>query len=137
MPNGPPLRNRTSLKDISLVVLVAWAALCVFWNTYGAIQLSMGGRALGPTATLSGAVFIVLLGAILIVTSRLWPRIYPWIALLAAALAALTIWNAFKLDPSLWPSEFWRWAGIVLNGFGVGGAVIAVIGSLSSGNDAR
>jgi hypothetical protein len=134
---GPPFWNRTFLSDISLVVLVGWAALCVFWNTYGAIQLSMGGRALGPTATLSGAGFIVLLGAFLIVTNRLWPRIYPWIAMLAAALTALTIWNAFKLDPSLWPSEFWRWAGIVLNGFGVGGAVIAVIGSLSSYNDAR
>jgi hypothetical protein len=126
-----------SLTDISLVVLVAWAVLCVFWNTYGAIQLSMGGRALGPTATFSGAGFIILLGAILIITSGLWPGIYPWIAVLAAALAALTIWNAFRLDPSLWPSEFWRWAGIVLNGFGVGGAVIAVIGSMSSGNDVR
>jgi hypothetical protein len=137
MRNEPPLRNRTSLTGISLFVLVAWAALCVFWNTYGAIQLSMGGRALGPTATLSGAGFIVVLGALLIVTNKLWPRIYPWIALLAAALAALTIWNAFKLDPSLWPSEFWRWAGIVLNGFGVGGALIAVIGSLNSEDNAR
>jgi uncharacterized membrane protein len=86
---------------------------------------------------LSGAGIIVVLGAILIMANRLWPRIYPWIALLAAALAAMTIWNAFKLDPSLWPSEFWRWAGIVLNGFGVGGATLAVIGSLRSGNDAR
>jgi hypothetical protein len=137
MHSVPPLRKRTSLTGISLVVLVTWAALCVFWNAYGAIQLSTGGRALGPTASWSGAGFIVVLGALLIVTSKLWPRIYPWISLLAAALAALTIWNAFKLDPSLWPSEFWRWAGIVLNGFGVGGAVIAVIGSLNSESDAR
>jgi hypothetical protein len=137
MPSGPRFRNRTSLTYTSLVVLVAWAALCVFWNTYGAIQISMGGRALGPTATFAGAGFIVLLGAILIATNRLWPRIYPWIAVLAAALAAVTIWNAFKLDPLLWPSEFWRWAGIVLNGFGVGGAALAVIGALSGGNDAR
>jgi hypothetical protein len=137
MLSGPPLRNRTSLTGISLAVLATWAALCVIWNVYGAIQLSMGGRALGPTASWSGAGFIVLLGVLLVVTSKSWPRAYPWLALLAAALAAPTVWKAFTLDPSLWPSEFWRWAGIVLNVFGVGGAVIAVIGSLSSGTNAR
>ena len=122
-------RGRTSFAGLGLAILVTWAGLCAIWNTYGAIQISTGGRALGPTASLLTAGFTILLAILLILASERWPRLFRWLTIVAAALAALTIWNAFRLAPSLWPSEFWRWAGVALNGLGVVGALIALIGS--------
>lgn len=115
------------LGGLGLRMLVFWAGLCAIWNAYGAMQISTGGRALGPTATFAGAGFAVLLAVALIVASGRWPWFFRALAIAGAALAALTIWNSFILDRSLWPSEFWRWAGIVLNAFGIIGAITAVL----------
>jgi hypothetical protein len=122
------------LGALGLRILVLWAGLCAVWNAYGAMQLSTGGRALGPTATFAGAGFAILLAIILIVASNRWPRVCRALAVAAGALAALTVFNSFILDKTLWPSEFWRWAGIVLNAFGVVGAAIT---ALSSGRGAQ
>lgn len=110
----------------SLVILLIWASLCVVWNVYGRLQLANGGRALGPTATLTGAGVIVGIGLALLFTSSRWPLIYQALAGLCIAMAAMTIWNAFRLDPALWPSEFWRYAGIAVNSLGVLGGLMAI-----------
>jgi hypothetical protein len=125
MPMTSESANNRS-ADVSIVMLVVWSVLCTAWNFYGAVQLSSGGQALGPTASLLGAGFTMALGIVLVVVFRNWPVAYRWLVLVPAALAAFTIWNAFRLDPALWPSEFWRWAGIVLNGLGVAGSALAV-----------
>lgn len=111
---------------ISLFVLLIWALLCVVWNVYGSVQIANGGRALGPTATIAGAVLIAVLATALVVTHRRWVWAYRILAVLGAAMAAFTIWNSFRLDPGLWPSEFWRWAGIAVNALGVLGALAAM-----------
>lgn len=112
-----------------LRILVVWAILCTLWNFYGAFQIANGGRALGPTATMAGGVLAMFLALLFVFTSSRWPTVYKALAVLAAIMAAFTIWNAVVLDPSLWPSEFWRWAGIVLNGSGVLGALLALFGA--------
>lgn len=121
------LGRRNSPASRGLAILVAWAGLCALWNAYGAMQISMGGRALGPTATYAGAGLVILIAIALLVTSTRWPLICRTLAIVAGALAAWTIWNSFILDRNLWPSEFWRWAGIVLNGFGILGAAMIAL----------
>jgi len=51
----------------SLVLLVLWAVLCAAWNAYGVAALARGGQALGPTATISGTVLVLVLVAALII----------------------------------------------------------------------
>lgn len=113
--------------ESSLAILVLWAILCAVWNAYGAVQLSSGGQALGPTATIMGAVLALALAVLLIISFRKRPSAYRWLTLVPCALAAMTIWSAFRLDPALWPSEFWRWAGILVNVLGVVGSALAFL----------
>lgn len=53
--------------------------------------------------------------------------------LLQAAWAiASALWNvygafqAFTASPALWPSEFWRYAGVAVNAIGMIGAVLGI-----------
>lgn len=119
--------NAKSNFEISLILLVVWAFLCAVWNVYGSVQLAYGGRALGPTASILGAGFALALAVVLVITFLIWPIAYRWLAIVPIVLAGMTIWNAFRLDPALWPSEFWRWAGIAVNALGVGGGALAFL----------
>lgn len=119
--------NAKSYAHASLLLLVVWAVLCAVWNVYGVAQLSTGGQALGPTASILGAGLALVLALLLIVALRKWPSAYRWVTLVPCVLAAMTIWNAFRLDPAQRPSEFWRWAGVVVNGLGVAGSALAFL----------
>jgi hypothetical protein len=72
-----------------------------------------------------GAGLAVALAVLLILAFLKWPSTYRWLTLAPLVIAGMTTWNAFKLDPSLWPSEFWRWAGIAVNALGVAGSITA------------
>ena len=119
--------NAKSSTEFSLLLLVVWAILCAAWNAYGAVKLASGGQALGPTATIMGAVLALALAVFLIISFRKWPSAYRWLTLVPCVLAAMTIWSALMLDPALWPSEFWRWAGILVNVLGVVGSALAFL----------
>jgi hypothetical protein len=120
----------------SLWILVVWGCLCAAWNAYGAMQIANGQPALGPTATYAGAGLALSLAVLFFVTAGRWPIVYKILAGLGAAVAAMTVWNAFVLDPSNWPSEFWRWAGVLLNLGGVLGAALAIFGGGGRSGDA-
>jgi uncharacterized membrane protein len=75
----------------------------------------------------------VLLAALVISFNR-WAVIYGLLSAIGGLLALYTVVNAFVADPSLWPSEFWRFAGVAVNAIGViGGAfgIAAAIGRLT------
>lgn len=96
------------------------------WNVVGVILLSMGLRSPGPTASLSMAVILLVVGAIIVFGAYR----QKWLYLVASCLAGiggfLAIYQAFNLDPALWPSEFWRYAGVALNSVGLLAAISGV-----------
>jgi multisubunit Na+/H+ antiporter MnhE subunit len=57
-----------------------------------------------------------------------WP--YIILSLISAIFAAYAVYGGFSQDPSLWSSESWRWAGIILNGMGALAGLAAVKGAL-------
>jgi hypothetical protein len=103
--------------------------LCCTWNACGAAQIASGKPALVPTATFAGAGVALVLAILIVVIFNKWLRVYKTIAIFAALLAVVTIWNAFMLDPSLWISEVWRWAGVLMNAIGAIAATTAVVAS--------
>lgn len=110
-----------------LPVLVAWAVLAALWNFGGALQVARGLPSPGPTAsTLAGLVLVVIAGGLVVAVAR-WPTVFVLLAAVAGLAALVGVVGAFVQDPALWPSEFWRWAGIVLNGAGFVAAVAAVV----------
>jgi hypothetical protein len=111
-------------------MLVAWSALAAAWNFYGASQLAKGLQPLGPTATVMGGVLALVLGAALVATSRRWSVVYMLLAAIAGLLAMITVVGAFTHDAALWPSDFWRYAGAILNIAGAVAAVMAIVGGL-------
>lgn len=111
----------------ALPPLVVWAALAALWNFGGAWQIARGLPAPGPTASALAGVVLVAIAAGLVVAVRRWPTVFVLLAAVAGLAALVGVIGAFTQDPALWPSELWRWAGIVLNGAGVVAAPAAVI----------
>jgi hypothetical protein len=123
----------TSLKHVVGRVLstqVAWAVLAALWNVAGVYLISQGQRPLGPTATITGAVALVAIAAALVLTVNRASLLYAVLSGVAAFIALAAVVNAFVQDPALWPSEFWRYAGAVLNGVGFLAGAAAVLAYL-------
>ena len=108
-------------------VLVGWAVLAALWNLGGVWQLGRGLRPPGPTAsTFAGLVLPVIAGG-LVLAVRQWPKVFVLLAAVCGLAALSAVVGAFVQDPALWPSEFWRWAGVLLNGLGVMAAATGVV----------
>lgn len=111
---------------LGLFVLVLWALLCAAWNIIGTLQILDGELPIGPATSFHAAGFSIALGACFIVAARWKPILFLVLALIAAALAGVTVWNAFHLRGPLWPSEFWRFVAVSFNAAGFAGALLVL-----------
>jgi len=101
--------------------------LCVVWNGVGLWQKSQGIQGIGPTASFSAIAVVLLCGiGLTILLRRAAEKPYLLLSVLGFALAGVAIYGGFTKDRSNWPSEFWRWAGIMVNAFGVIGFLQAL-----------
>jgi fluoride ion exporter CrcB/FEX len=109
---------------------IIWALGCIAWNAYALYLIKQGLPPIGPTASAIGAALCAAFALLFWWLSSKHLR-WPYIILSAIAgfMAAFTIYGAFTKDPSLWPSESWRWAGIILNGVGVVACIAGIIKS--------
>lgn len=99
-----------------LVLMVLHAFLAALWNIAGVWLISQGRSPLGPTASMAGVAVLAVLILIYIVTlQKGYEKSFLFMALIGALVGALTIYGALTKDHSLWPSEFWRVAGIAVN----------------------
>lgn len=112
---------------------ILWAIGCIAWNMYGLYLMSNGQQPIGPTASAVGA------GLCAIFAFLFWwflKKNFKWsyiiLCVVAALMAGFTIYGAFTKDPSLWPSEAWRWAGIVLNSIGMGSCIAGIFKILNN-----
>jgi hypothetical protein len=108
-------------------VQVAWAVLSAIWNIAGVMLLARGLRAPGPTATVAGGVILLAIAAAFVVLVTRWPLGYVLLSAATGLIGLGAVVNAFVQDPALWPSEFWRYAGAILNGAGFVAAVAALL----------
>ena len=122
------MRGVSAQAGWALPVQVAWAILAAAWNLAGVALIARGLRAPGPTASASAAIVLVGIAALVALSIRRWPLAYLLLSVAAGVMALAAVVNAFVQDPALWPSEFWRYAGALLNGIGVLAAVGAVAG---------
>ena len=106
------------------------AGLSVTWNLAGLALIAQGSRAPGPTASLGVAAFLLIMAAGMVVGARRFAPLYIVASLIVGLGALWAVIQAFQLDPALWPSSFWRYAGVVLNGGGVLGAAWGIQGWL-------
>ena len=96
--------------------------LAVVWNLAGLALIAQGMRAPGPTASAGVAAMLLVLMPVVFIGARRFPWLYGSVTLLVGLGAISAVVQAFRLDPSLWPSAFWRYAGILLNGLGILGS---------------
>jgi hypothetical protein len=120
-------RSLRAAVGSALPVLVVWAALAALWNFGGVWQIARGLPSPGPTASALAGVVLLAIAAGLGVAVRRWPTIFVLLAAVAGLGALVGVIGAFTQDPALWPSELWRWGGIVLNGAGFVAAAAAVV----------
>lgn len=109
-----------------VAIQVAWAILAAIWNVAGVALIAQGLRAPGPTASIIGAFVMLVLAVAFVTTIHRWPLVYLLASVIGGLAAVAAVVNAFTADTALWPSEFWRYAGIALNGAGFLAAVFAV-----------
>ena len=110
----------------ALPALIVWALLAALWNFGGAWQLANGQRAPGPTASVPAGLVLRAIAAGLALAVHRWPAVFVLLSAVAGVAALVGVVGAFVQHPKLWPSEPWRWAGIVLNGAGLLAAANAV-----------
>jgi hypothetical protein len=116
---------------------VVYTLLCMAWNLIGVWQVRNGVPSLGPTASLmTVSVFIFLALLLMFSVKKHWAVVYLGLSLLLALLACSAIYGGFTKDPNLWPSEFWRYAGIAVNLVGVLGFAMLLF-RLSRRGDGR
>ncbi len=123
----PTLELWERLKLV-LSIQLAWATLSMLWNVVGVGRIAQGLRPPGPTASILAAAILLAIGFWLVIGLRRWPILYVVLSVLGGLMALAAVVNAFTSDPTLWPSEFWRYAGALLNGVGALGALLAVVG---------
>ena len=111
----------------SLFFLLSHAFLSILWNAIGLWLISQGKQPLGPTATYAAIVILLILSfGYVFSLVKDHPAIYLFLACTGLALACYAISGALTRDHGLWPSEFWRYAGMAVNAIGVIGFVCAV-----------
>lgn len=105
-------------------------ALCVGWNGVGLWQKAHGAQSIGPTASFAGVAGAIAIGiCMVLLLGKSLDVPYLVISVVAVLMAAVAIHGGLTKDESNWPSEFWRWAGIVVNAFGVIGFLLALFAS--------
>jgi len=113
---------------LSVIFMTLHALLVIVWNIAGLWLISQGKSALGPTASLVGVIlFAVLIGLYIIFYKKKYKKLFLIFVLIGASLGSMAIYGALTKDHNLWPSEFWRYAGIAVNTLGVIGFVLAII----------
>ena len=117
---------KDKLKPIIYIQLLHIAGAIV-WNVSGVLLVARGLRSPGPTASLGVAVLMFVLGMGMVVGMYRWITVYVVASAVALFGALSAVVNAFTADPALWPSDFWRYTGVFLNGFGVSGAILGIL----------
>jgi hypothetical protein len=107
----------------ALSLQITHIALSSIWNIAGVILINSNLPALGPTASLVTVSILVVFGALLVLGAARYRPLYLAASCIIGLAALSSIFAAFSKPPSLWPSDFWRYAGAALNTFGVIGAV--------------
>lgn len=121
------MTTSASAYRMALASQLLHVALCVAWNALGLWQKSQGVQTIGPTASFGAIVFVLLLGTGLVFLLRKGAETpYLLLSMLGLLMSALAIHGGFTKDLSSWPSEFWRWAGIIVNSVGVIGFLLAL-----------
>ena len=112
---------------MTVFIQIIWALLCVAWNAYGLWLISFGQKPIGPTASLTVALLSIVFAVLFWVFHSKKLKL-PYIILSAstAFLAAYAVYGGFIQEHSLWPSESWRWFGIILNGIGALAGIAAI-----------
>lgn len=123
-------KKMTELKRTykpALVFMVLHALLVIIWNIAGVWLLSHNKSALGPTATFTAAlVFAILIAIYFWFYKKGWEKLFLTVVTIGALLGSIAIYGAFTKDPALWPSEFWRYAGVAVNGLGILGLLFSL-----------
>ena len=109
--------------------MILHAILVIAWNVIGVWLISEGKSALGPTATLTGALlFAVFIIIYFLFYKKGMEKSFLTAVSIGALLGTVAIFGALTKDPSLWPSEFWRYTGIAVNSLGAFGFFFALKG---------
>ena len=127
-------QSRSPIKQLmiqyyrpALYVQFLYAFLVIIWNAVGLWQRSEGLVSIGPTASTSVIAFaLTLVVALYLLVNVGAQKFYMMTSLVILVVASLAIFSAFTKDLNLWTSEFWRWAGVLINSIGVASFFLAV-----------
>jgi len=116
-----------NIYKIPLFFMVLHAFLAAVWNVGGLWLISQGQSPLGPTASTAAIILMIILILIYIFTLKTgYEKVFIFMALIGALLGSMTIYGALTKEHTLWPSEFWRYAGIAVNSLAAIGFVLTL-----------
>ncbi len=115
-----------NVQKIALKLQLFHLSLSVIWNVTSVILVTIGLQELGPTSSLLWALVLIVAAMLIWLAAQRFIILYAVLSILQLIAASSTIYNAFIKDPSLWPSEFWRFSGMFINTLGIIGSLSAL-----------
>jgi hypothetical protein len=111
------------MQKIALKLQLVHLSFSAIWNMLSVSLVALGMQALGPTSSFIGAIILMILALVLWFTAKRVKILYIVLSCFQLAAASATIFGAFTKEATLWPSEFWRLCGMVINALGVMGSL--------------
>lgn len=121
------MKNKISTLKTPLKIQLIHALLCILWNVVGITLIYIGERALGPIANWTTVIMSLIMAVSIYIGAKRFHWLYLFITLLQLILASKVVASSFILNPQLWPSDFWRLAGAIVNNIGIIGAVLGLL----------
>ena len=120
------MKIRNQYKS-AYVFVVLHAIFVILWNIVGMYLLSQNKQALGPTASWLGVIlFFVLIVLYTLSIQKKYYKLFVSFVSIGAILGTFAIYGALTKEHSLWPSELWRYAGVLVNLLGVIGFALSI-----------
>lgn len=112
----------------ALFVQLFYVGLVITWQLIGVALKMLGGRALGPTASLALAGQALVVAVLFVVALRRSPALFAAMSVCAAIAIGINIAGALSDDSALWPSDAARYLSVSVNSVGIVGTILAVVG---------
>ena len=110
----------------ALVLQLCYVGMSVFWNLIGVGLIDAGLQPLGPVANLQTVYLLLLVGLVLVISSRKSIWVYAPLSGLLAFGALSTIHGSFTGPAELWPSGYFRLFGALINLEGLFASALAL-----------
>ena len=118
-------QKTSKLLIAALAIQLSYIGMSVMWNLIGVGLISIGQPPLGNSASITIVVIMLALGLTLVLTVNRVRWLYATATGVLALGCLIALYTAFTGAAELWPSNYFRIFGVLINVLGLAGFGVA------------